>query len=96
MIDLASSVDDREIILIDVVTQRENNKVALEALHECVRSRRVTLIAIIDWDHQKIHNSTSFCGTKVPTCKDATIDLRLRGLDGEEDIFLCENYEWVR
>ena len=45
------------------------------------------------WEHREIRIQSDFCGRKVPTIKDKTIDLRLREVDGKEGIFLFENYE---
>ena len=68
-------------------------KAALEALHSWGRAKRVTLIEMVDRGHREIPIQPDFCGRKVPTIKDKTIDLRLREVDGKEGIFLFENYE---
>ena len=68
-------------------------KAALEALHSWGRAKRVTLIEMVDRGHREIPIQPDFCGRIVPTSKDETVDLRLREVDGEEGIFLFENYE---
>ncbi len=89
--DLPSSVDDREVILIDdVIYTGRTIKAALEALHSWGRARRVTLLAMVDRGHREVPIQPDFCGRVVPTSKDETIDLRLREVDGEEGIFLCK------
>ena len=92
--DLPSSVDDREVVLIDdVIYTGRTIKAALEALHAWGRAKRVTLLTMVDRGHREVPIQPDFCGRVVPTSKDETIDLRLIEIDGEEGIFLCKNYK---
>ena len=89
--DLPSSVDDREVVLIDdVIYTGRTIKAALEALNLWGRAKRVMLLAMVDRGHREVPIQPDFCGRVVPTSKDETIDLRLREVDGEEGIFLCK------
>ena len=89
--DLPSSVDDREVVLIDdVIYTGRTIKAALEALNSWGRARRVTLLVMVDRGHREVPIQPDFYGRAVPTSKDETIDLRLREVDGEEGIFLCK------
>ena len=89
--DLPSSVDDRDVVLIDdVIYTGRTIKAALEALHLWGRAKRVTLLAMVDRGHREVPIQPDFCGRVVPTSKDETIDLRLREVDGQEGIFLCK------
>ena len=94
MTDLPSSVDDREVVLIDdVIYTGRTIKAALEALNSWGRAKRVTLLAMVDRGHREVPIQPDFCGRVVPTSKDETIHLRLREVDGEEGIFLCKKYK---
>ena len=89
--DLPTSVDDREVVLIDdVIYTGRTIKAALEALHLWGRAKRVTLLAMVDRGHREVPIQPDFCGRVVPTSKDETIELRLREVDGEAGIFLCK------
>ena len=89
--DLPSSVDDREVVLIDdVIYTGRTIKAALEALNSWGRAKRVTLLAMVDRGHREVPIQPDFYGRAVPTSKDETIDLRLREVEGEEGIFLCK------
>ena len=88
---LPSSVDDREVVLIDdVIYTGRTIKAALEALHLWGRAKRVMLLSMVDRGHREVPIQPDFCGRVVPTSKDETIDLRLSQIDGEEGIFLCK------
>ena len=90
--DLPSSVDDREVVLIDdVIFTGRTIKAALEALHSWGRAKRVMLLAMVDRGHREVPIQPDFCGRVVPTSKDESIDLRLSEVDGEEGIFLCKS-----
>ena len=89
--DLPSSVDDREVVLVDdVIYTGRTIKAALEALNLWGRAKRVTLLAMVDRGHREVPIQPDFCGRVVPTSKDEIIELRLKEIDGEEGIFLCK------
>ena len=89
--DLPSTVDDREVVLVDdVIYTGRTIKAALEALHPWGRAKRVLLVAMVDRGHREVPIQPDFCGRVVPTSKDESIDLRLSEVDGEEGIFLCK------
>ena len=89
--DLPSTVDDREVVLIDdVIYTGRTIKAALEALQSGSRARRVMLVVMDDRGHREVPIQPDFCGRIVPTIKDESIDLRLREIDDEEGIFLCK------
>ena len=88
---LSSSVDDREVVLIDdVIYTGRTIKAALEALHSWGRAKRVMLVVMVDRGHREVPIQPDFCGRVVPTSKEESIDLRLREIDGEEGVFLCK------
>ena len=89
--DLPSTVDNREVVLVDdVIYTGRTIKAALEALHLWGRAKRVMLVAMVDRGHREVPIQPDFCGRVVPTSKDESIDLRLKDVDGEEGIFLCK------
>ena len=89
--DLPSSVEDREVVLIDdVIFTGRTIRAALEALQSWGRAKRVMLLTMVDRGHREVPIQPDFCGRVVPTCKDESIDLRLREIDGEEGVFLCK------
>ena len=87
--DLPSTVDEREVVLIDdVIYTGRTIKAALEALQSWGRAKRVMLLAMVDRGHREVPIQPDFCGRVVPTSKDESIDLKLSEVDGDEGIFL--------
>ena len=88
---LPSTVDNREVVLIDdVIFTGRTIKAALEALNSWGRAKRVMLLAMVDRGHREVPIQPDFCGRVVPTSKDETIDLRLMEVDNQEGIFLSK------
>ena len=46
------------------------------------------LLVMIDRGHRELPIQPDFCGRKVPTSKDETINLCLKTVDGEDGVFL--------
>ncbi len=85
--ELPSTVDNREVVLIDdVIYTGRTIKAALEALHSWGRAKRVMLVVMVDRGHREVPIQPDFCGRLVPTSNDESIELRLNEIDGEETI----------
>ena len=86
---IPSSLDDKEIILIDVVIYTGRTaRAAMEALNFWGRPKKIKLLTLIDRGHRELPIQPDFCGKKVLTNKDQNIELRLKSLDKIEGVFL--------
>ena len=84
-----SSVEEREIVLIDdVIFTGRTVIAALEALRNWGRPKRVLLLVMVDRGHRELPIQPDFCGRKVPTRRTESIELRLQDVDKEEGVFL--------
>ena len=87
--DLPTSVEGREVLLVDdVIFTGRTIRAALEALQAWGRAERVMLLAMVDRGHREVPIQPDFCGRKVPTSRNESIELRLRNIDKEEGVFL--------
>ena len=92
--DLPSTVEDREVVLVDdVIFTGRTVRAALEALHSWGRAKRVMLLVMVDRGHRELPIQPDFYGRQVPTRRTEGIELRLRDLDGEEGVFLRQVVE---
>ena len=92
--DLPTTVEGREVILIDdVIFTGRTVRAALEALQAWGRPKRVMLLVMVDRGHREVPIQPDFCGRVVPTRRTETVELRLRDVDGEEGVFLQQNGE---
>ena len=86
---IPSSLDEKEIILIDdVIFTGRTARAAMEALNFWGRPKKVKLLTMIDRGHRELPIQPDFCGKQVLTNKDQNIELRLKSLDKIEGVFL--------
>ena len=86
---IPSSIDDKEIILIDdVIYTGRTARAAMEALNFWGRPKKIKLLTMIDRGHRELPIQPDFCGKQVITNKDQNILLRLKSLDKFEGVFL--------
>ena len=87
--DIPSSIEKREILLIDdVIYTGRTIRAAIDALYSWGRPQRVRLLVMVDRGHRELPIQPDFCGKKVPTSKNESISLRLNNIDNEEGVFL--------
>ncbi len=90
--ELPTSVEGRQVVLVDdVIFTGRTIRAALDALQSWGRASRVMLLVMVDRGHRELPIQPDFCGRQVPTRRTETIELRLRDLDEEEGVFLCQN-----
>ncbi len=88
---MPSSLDGKEVVLVDdVIFTGRTVRAALEALQAWGRPRRVSLLAMVDRGHRELPIQPDFCGRVVPTNRQELIALCLKGIDGEEGVFLLK------
>ena len=87
--DIPSSIEKREILLIDdVIYTGRTIRAAMDALYSWGRPQRVMLLVMVDRGHRELPIQPDFCGKVVPTSKNESISLRLNNIDNEEGVFL--------
>lgn len=88
---LAFSVEGKDVILTDdVLYTGRTTRAALDALIESGRPRRVELCVLIDRGHRELPIQANFVGRVVQTADNEVIEVRLKEVDKEERVMLCE------
>jgi len=87
--DIPIPLEKREIVLIDdVIFTGRTVRAAIDALYSWGRPKCVMLLVMIDRGHRELPIQPDFCGRRVPTSKNESINLRLKPIDNEEGVFL--------
>tara|TARA_B100001996_G_scaffold150798_1_gene114763 strand:- start:1679 stop:2215 length:537 start_codon:yes stop_codon:yes gene_type:complete len=87
--DIPTPIEKKEIILIDdVIYTGRTIRAALDSLYSWGRPKKVMLLVMVDRGHRELPIQPDFCGRKVLTSKNESINLRLRNVDGQEGVFL--------
>jgi len=88
---LPFSIKDQTVILVDdVLYTGRTTRAALDALVDIGRPRRVELCVLIDRGHRELPIQANYVGRMVQTADDEVIEVRLREVDNEERVMLCE------
>ncbi len=85
------SVEGKTVILVDdVLYTGRTTRAALDALMDVGRPRRVDLCVLIDRGHRELPIQANYVGRLVQTTDTEVIEVRLREIDNEERVMLCE------
>jgi pyrimidine operon attenuation protein / uracil phosphoribosyltransferase len=88
---LAFSVEGKDVILTDdVLYTGRTTRAALDALLASGRPRRVELCVLIDRGHRELPIQANYVGRTVQTSDTEVIEVRLKEVDNEERVMLCE------
>jgi len=89
--DIGFDIEGRDIILTDdVLYTGRTIRAALDALFAHGRPRSVQLLVLIDRGHRELPIEAQFVGRHVPTSSREVIEVKLREIDGEEQVLLME------
>ena len=87
-------VEGQTVILVDdVLYTGRTTRAALDALVDQGRPRRVELCVLIDRGHRELPIQADYVGRHVQTSDSEVIEVRLREIDQEERVMLCERVE---
>lgn len=85
------SVDGKKVILVDdVLFTGRTTRAALDALLAFGRPQRVELCVLIDRGHRELPILANYVGRSLQTSELEVIEVRLREVDGEDRVVLCE------
>ncbi len=89
--ELGFDVNGRDIILMDdVLYTGRTIRAALDALFDHGRPKSVQLLVLIDRGHRELPIEARYIGRTVPTSRREIIEVKLREVDGDEQVLLVE------
>jgi len=87
----AFTVEGKTVILVDdVLYTGRTTRAALDALLDHGRPQRVDLCVLIDRGHRELPIQANYVGRVIQTSDTEVIEVRLREIDNEEKVKLCE------
>ncbi len=89
--DIGFDVNGRDIVLMDdVLYTGRTIRAALDALFDHGRPKSVQLLVLIDRGHRELPIQATFTGRNIPTSSREIIEVKLREVDGDEQVLLVE------
>jgi pyrimidine operon attenuation protein/uracil phosphoribosyltransferase len=89
--EIGFDVNGRDIILLDdVLYTGRTIRAALDALFDHGRPKSVQLLVLIDRGHRELPIQATYTGRSVPTSSREIIEVKLKEIDGDEQVQLVE------
>jgi pyrimidine operon attenuation protein/uracil phosphoribosyltransferase len=87
----AGGIDDRVVVLVDdVLYSGRTVRAALDALTAIGRPRLVRLAVLVDRGHRELPIRADHVGKNLPTHHGERISVKLREIDGAEEVQVVE------
>jgi pyrimidine operon attenuation protein/uracil phosphoribosyltransferase len=88
---LSFSVVDKDVLLVDdVLMTGRTMRAAIDALIDRGRPQSVQLVVLIDRGHRELPIRPDYTGKILPTSRRERVRVRLREIDGSEEIVIAE------
>jgi pyrimidine operon attenuation protein/uracil phosphoribosyltransferase len=90
--DIAVSIDDRFVVLVDdVLYTGRSTRAAMDALIDLGRPRSIQLAVLIDRGHRELPIRPDYVGRNIPSSRDEEIQVRLIEVDGVDEVVIIKN-----
>lgn len=87
-------ITGKKIILIDdVLFTGRTVRAALDAITDLGRPERVQLAVLVDRGHRELPIAADYVGKHIPTSRSENVEVRVKELDGEDKVIICERTE---
>lgn len=88
---ISCDINGKNVVLIDdVLYTGRTARAAIEALFERGRPSQIQLAVLIDRGHRELPIRADYVGKNVPTSRSELISVKLKEIDGETCVSLCD------
>jgi pyrimidine operon attenuation protein/uracil phosphoribosyltransferase len=83
----AGGIDGKVVVLVDdVLFSGRSIRAALDALQDIGRPAAVRLATLVDRGHRELPIRPDFVGKNLPSARDERVNVRLREIDGDDEV----------
>jgi pyrimidine operon attenuation protein/uracil phosphoribosyltransferase len=91
--DFPGDVADKKIVLVDdVLFTGRTIRAAMDAIVDMGRPRSIQLAVLVDRGHRELPIRADYIGKNVPTSRKEEIQVKLREIDGEENVIIVDSF----
>ena len=84
-------INGKVVILVDdVLFTGRTVRAALDEIMDFGRPKRIELVVLIDRGHRELPIRADFVGKNIPTASSETVELRLKEIDGRDEVVILE------
>ena len=89
--EISFDINDKRVILVDdVLYTGRTIRAALDALIDFGRPKVIQLAVLIDRGHRELPIRADFAGKNIPTSQNESIEVRLKEVDGKDEVVIVE------
>jgi len=86
------NLNNKIVILIDdVLFSGRTIRAALDEIVDFGRPKRVELLVLVDRGHRELPIRADFVGKNIPTAEGEHVDVRLKEIDGEDEVVVVKD-----
>ena len=90
--DIPSDINGKTVVIIDdVLYTGRSIRAAMDAISDFGRPSQMQLGVLVDRGHRELPIRADYVGKNVPTAKDEDVQVRLREIDGTDEIVITTN-----
>ncbi len=87
--EIAFTIQDKNLVLVDdVLYTGRTVRAALDALIDFGRPKSIQLAVLVDRGHRELPVRADYVGKNVPTSANETVEVRLREVDGKDEVVI--------
>ncbi len=95
--DIPVPIDDRVVVLVDdVLFTGRTIRAAMNALMDFGRPTRIQLAVLVDRGHRELPIRPDYVGKNIPTSVEEEVKVRLKEVDGKDEVVLIRGTEKER
>ena len=88
------SIDGRRVILVDdVLYTGRTVRAAIDVLIDFGRPQRIELAVLVDRGHRELPIRPDYVGKNVPTSSEERVEVKVREIDGRDEVLLLKKSE---
>ncbi len=88
---IPTDITGKTVILVDdVLFTGRTIRAAMDALMDLGRPSSIQLVALVDRGHRELPIRADFVGKNVPTSRQEVVEVKVRDIDGAEEVVIME------